>query len=206
MDHYIDFRIHPDPEFSAPQVMSILFTQLHLALVALKSSDIGVSFPEVDEKQTALGRCLRLHAKMDRLQAVIHHGHFDGLRDYMEVTPVSPVPEQTQYRQVRRVQSRSNPERLLRRQMHRHDLGSIEKARQVAIKNAMERHGLSEKVAIQRIDSPQLLALPFIDLRSKSTEQSFRLFIKHGSMQTEPLPGNFNRYGLSLTATVPWWR
>jgi CRISPR-associated endonuclease Csy4 len=31
MDHYVDLRIRPDPEFPVSQLMSILFTLLHLA-------------------------------------------------------------------------------------------------------------------------------------------------------------------------------
>ena len=33
MDHYQDIQLLPDPEFGAPQLMSVLFAKLHRALV-----------------------------------------------------------------------------------------------------------------------------------------------------------------------------
>ena len=34
MDHYLDIRLLPDPEFPAPLLMNALFTKLHRALVS----------------------------------------------------------------------------------------------------------------------------------------------------------------------------
>jgi CRISPR-associated endonuclease Csy4 len=212
MDHYIDLRIRPDPEFTTAQVMNILFQKLHLTLVDLKSTDIGISFPEVNEKpeddktQPTLGRCLRLHAATaNRLQAVVQHHHMSGLGDYLETTSPKPVPVHAQYRRVLRKQSKSNPDKLLRRQMRRHAYESMEEARQIAIRAAMVNHGISEKKAVQQIDHAQKLSLPFVHLRSSSTGQDFCLFIEHGPVGANPVAGHFNSYGLSTTATVPWF-
>jgi CRISPR-associated endonuclease Csy4 len=205
MDHYLDLRIRPDPEFSTPQLMNILFQKLHLTLVDLRSTDIGISFPEVDEKRPTLGGCLRLHAQSERLQELIHHPHLNGLEDYMEIARPTPIPTQTQYRQVRRIQTKSSPERLLRRQMRRHGYADMEAARQAAIKSAMEQHSTSEAEATKYIDRIRTLSLPFVSLRSQSTGQFFRLFIQHGSLETKFTTGAFNSYGLSATATIPWF-
>lgn len=45
--------------------------------------------------------------------------------------------------------------------------------------------------------------LPWLNLRSLSTGQSFRLFIRHGELLSAPVVGMFSTYGLSATATVP---
>jgi CRISPR-associated endonuclease Csy4 len=47
--------------------------------------------------------------------------------------------------------------------------------------------------------------LPWINLRSLSNGQSFRLFIRHGDILAFPVGGEFSNYGLSSTATVPWF-
>ena len=47
--------------------------------------------------------------------------------------------------------------------------------------------------------------LPFIQLKSSSTGQHFRLFVEHGALQEHATPGAFSLYGLSSTATVPWF-
>jgi CRISPR-associated endonuclease Csy4 len=88
---------------------------------------------------------------------------------------------------VRRVQAQSSADRIRRRQM--------------------KRHGWTEEEARARIaDSvEQQLALPYLTLRSQSTGQHFRLFIDHLPCQPAPVAGPFNAYGLSSTATIPWF-
>ncbi|MBV6247217.1 type I-F CRISPR-associated endoribonuclease Cas6/Csy4, partial [Pseudomonas aeruginosa] len=55
MDHYLDIRLRPDPEFPPAQLMSVLFGKLHQALVAQGGDRIGVSFPDLDESRSRLG-------------------------------------------------------------------------------------------------------------------------------------------------------
>jgi CRISPR-associated endonuclease Csy4 len=205
MDHYLELRLRPDPEFPAAHLMSALFTKLHRALVALPEANIGVSFPDVDMHRPSLGERLRLHGNRAALEQLMQQSWLQGMRDHLKLGELQPIPAQAQYRQISRVQAKSNPERLRRRQMRRHGL-SEEEARQAALKRVQEANaGLSEKEARKRIDQGQRLTLPFIPLRSQSTGQPFRLFIRHGPLQPKPLPGSFNRYGLSDGATIPWF-
>jgi CRISPR-associated endonuclease Csy4 len=203
MDQYIDLRIRPDPEFSSAQLMSALFQKLHLTLADLHSNDVGISFPEYQEKPPTLGGCLRLHGKADRLQTVVAHPHMAGMRDYIDIGHPATVPAHAQFRVVNRKQAKGSPERLLRRQMRRHGYASLEEARQAAIQSAMTQHGEKEQEAAARIDRIQTLSLPYVSLRSHSTGQPFRLFIQQGAPQTHPVEGEFNTYGLSANATVP---
>lgn len=190
MDHYVDIHLQTDPEFPAHQLMSALYAKLHRALVAQASTSIGVSFPGFEDdggKAPYLGTRLRLHGQQTGLSALLASGWLLGMRDHVALTPELPVPVAAQHRAVRRVQVKSSPERLRRRLMRRQDL--------------------DEEAARQRIPDAlaKLAHLPFVQLRSTSTGQAFRLFIAHGPLQPGTISGEFNAYGLSQGATVPWF-
>ena len=131
MDYYLDIQLHPDPEFSQPQLMSALFSKLHRALVNLKSQDLGVSFPKVRPTQPSLGDRLRVHGTALALQNLMSMAWLNGIRDHIKVTEISPVPEETMFLVVRRVQTKSSPERLRRRQMRRKQMNEEEAILQV---------------------------------------------------------------------------
>jgi CRISPR-associated endonuclease Csy4 len=187
MNHYVDIEVRPDPEFPAHQLMSALYAKLHRALVAKKSTDIGVSFPSIDAQAPHLGTRLRLHASTAALSALMDSDWLAGMRDHVMLMPPALVPPAAQHRAVRRVQVKSSPERLRRR--------------------LMRRHGIDEQQARQRIpdESARLAHLPFTQLRSTSTGQNFMLFLEHGPLQPGAVSGDFNAYGLSHGATIPWF-
>lgn len=187
MDHYLDLRLRDDPEFVLPQLMAALYAKLHRALVAAGHGRIGVSFPDVQPEKRWLGERLRLHGSLPDLTALMQTDWLSGMRDHADCTDPAPVPAGAQYRTVRRVQADSNPDRLRRRLMRRHDL--------------------DEAAARQRIpdSAAATLNLPWLQLRSTSTGQHFRLFIQHGPPHPDPVLGTFSAYGLSPTTTVPWF-
>ncbi|SHI07211.1 type I-F CRISPR-associated endoribonuclease Cas6/Csy4 [Pollutimonas bauzanensis] len=187
MDHYIDLTMRRDPEFSLPQLMSALYAKLHRGLVRLKSDQIGVSFPGVDTAREGLGAVMRLHGDASLLQTLMATDWLSGMRDHLIIGRMAAVPEVHQHRSVRRVQAQSSPERLRRR--------------------SMKRHGLDADTARKRIpDSAQeTLDLPFLRVASSSTSQTFLFFIEHGTLLPTPVPGQFNTYGLSSKATIPWF-
>lgn len=112
MDHYLEIRVLPDPEFSSEMLMAALFAKLHRALGARGQGDIGVSFPDVN---VTPGARLRLHGSAPALQELEASTWRKGLTDYCQCSPVTPVPEIKGWRVVSRVQVKSNPQRLLRR-------------------------------------------------------------------------------------------
>lgn len=187
MDHYVDIEVRPDPEFATPQLMSALYAKLHRALVTQGINCIGVSMPGVDENGPYLGTRLRLHGELAALSAMLASNWLTGIRDHVELTQPARAPDQVQHRVVRRVQVKSSPERLRRRLMRRHDL--------------------DEHEALKRIpdEAARFARLPFVQLRSASTGQNFRLFIDHGPLLASAAPGDFNAYGLSQGATIPWF-
>lgn len=188
MDHYLEIKLLPDPEFAPTVLMNALFAKLHRGLVDLHSTRIGVSFPclKSESKQRSLGDRLRLHGNADDLQQLMALPWLSGMRDHTAVSELASVPTQAGACMVRRVQAKSSSERRRRR--------------------LMRRHGLDEAAARQRIPDAleARLDLPFVTMKSRSTAQTFRLFINQQPV-SQSVAGGFSHYGLSLTATVPWF-
>lgn len=185
MDHYLDLRIRPDPEFPPQQLLNALYAKLHRALVAHSDWQIAVAFPEW--KPTHLGKLLRLVASHHDLDALMRGEWLRGMRDHVEIGTMDAVPADARHRRLVRVQAKSSAERLRRR--------------------AMKRHQLTPEQARERIPDSveELLMLPSVYLQSSSSGQSFRLFLRHEPLQAEPSNGRFNAYGLSQTASIPWF-
>lgn len=186
MDSYIDFTLLPDPELPATVLMTELFGHIHLALVEHGKGDVGVSFPRAGEV-AGLGNVLRLHSAEVRLSTVQQALQLGALAGYLEMKGPNRVPADVKHRVVKRVQAKSSPARLRRRLMRRHDMTLEQATKQVPDK------------------AKEALKLPFINLKSASTGQLFPLFIEQGEPKNEPQAGLFSSYGLSSSATVPWF-
>lgn len=187
MDYFLEIGLRPDPEFVPSQLMNALFSKLHRALVQTGNNRIGVSFPDARSDRPYLGDKLRLHGSAEQLDSLMGSDWLTGMRDHVCVGGIEAVPANVKFRVVRRVQAQSNPERLRRRYMKRHEVSE------------------AELVGRFPDESGERLALPFVSLRSVSTGQNFRLFIEHGPLLDEARAGEFGCYGLSSTATVPWF-
>ncbi len=183
MDSYLDIHVLPDPEFSEEMLMAALFAKLHRALAA-RQGDIGVSFPQHAQKP---GPLLRLHGTQLALSELEASRWRAGLGDYCRTGDIAPVPASCQWRTVSRVQVKSSPQRLLRR--------------------SVSKGWISEEQAVERLakTAPQCCTLPYLNLKSLSSGQRFRLFICHGELVSEAVAGRFSSYGLSAQATVPWF-
>ncbi|CED59794.1 CRISPR-associated protein, Csy4 family [Moritella viscosa] len=183
MKFYCDIKVLPDPEASEPVLISNLMAKLHRALVALKEVNIGVSFPNVNK---TLGDTLRLHGDEADLNKLFELNWLKGLRDYCTQTYISLVPESCQYCSVKRKQAKSANNKR---------------------KRSIAKGWLNAEEAALKIGNEQqkILRLPFVQLKSTSTGQVMKLFIEHSVLQDEAVEGTFNSYGLSSSATVPWF-
>lgn len=188
MDAYLEIRLLPDPEFAPTVLMNALFSKLHRALAAQGGGKIGVSFPDVEAKKPALGQRLRLHGNQTDLVALMASNWLVGMRDHTAVTDIAEVPAHAKARVVRRVHEKSSLERQRRRKVARKGV-SAEQAREL----------LPDSVVIKP------LKLPYVMVSSQSTGQKFRLFVEHLAVQDQAVAGIFSAYGLSPTATVPWF-
>ncbi|NHB92807.1 type I-F CRISPR-associated endoribonuclease Cas6/Csy4 [Photorhabdus cinerea] len=184
MDYYFEIRVLPDPEFSQQSLMEALFAKLHRALGQVGDGRIGVSFPCAGK---TLGDKLRIHGASEALNDLQALPWLKGLRDYTEIMDIQPVPQDTRYRCVSRVQVKSSVERLRRR--------------------SIKKGWLTEEQARQSIpiSKEQRTHLPFLLLKSLSSRQTFPLFIEQGPIEDKPTSGVFSSYGLSSSATIPWF-
>ena len=187
MAHYLDIHLRPDPEFSAAHLLAALYAKLHRALVRLEASSIGVTFPGHGESAHRLGDRLRLVGPVDDLTRLMALDWLSGMRDHVNLGGTAPVPANAVYRTLRRVQAKSNPERLRRRQAKRHGLTEVQ-----------DQPHVPDRVGAR-------LDLPFIQMTSASTGETFRLFLRLGAPQPTLVAGGFNSYGLSTLATIPWF-
>lgn len=183
MQHYIDVQIKPDAELRENVLLNKVYTKLHKVLCDLQSTDIGVSFPEYKLK---LGCVIRVHAAEKRLEALQRGGWLGGLIGYCAISPVQAIPEQVQYRTVSRIQSTMSPAKL-KRLISR---GSIQQSEIKQYKANMFQKGLDN---------------PYLELESGSNGHLHRRYIAFGELMDNPMSGEFDQFGLSKGATIPWF-
>ncbi len=184
MDYFCDAVIRQDPEFTESLLLNSMFAKLHRAFCERDKGDIGVSFPSADK---TLGSVLRLHGSYAALEQLMSTNWHHGLTDYIVFSELSEVPSKCQYQEVRRVQVKSNIERLMRRSIAKGWLSEAE---------AHERIADAKEVRVK---------LPYLQLKSQSTGQTFRLFLRLGKAVDVATTGDFNSYGLSQKATIPYF-
>ncbi|MBT2785775.1 MULTISPECIES: type I-F CRISPR-associated endoribonuclease Cas6/Csy4 [unclassified Halomonas] len=189
MDHYIDIRLRPDPDFAPAMLMGALYNKLHRALFDLQAEDVGISFPcyKHGVRARTLGNHFRLHGTQTRLQQLMSADWLTGMRDHAQASEVLAVPAGAQHINVARKQFNTGSPSRAKRYAKRHDI-SEEEAQQIYAKLAERR-----------------IELPFVQINSRSTQQRFSLFIEHGKPAASATEGTFSHYGLSPNATVPWF-
>ncbi len=183
MEHYIDIRILPDAEMRENVLLNKVYTKFHKALCDLNTNDIGVSFPEYKIK---LGRVLRIHGGLERLTELQEKQWLGRLSGYCDISEIKCIPENTAFRVVSRVQSTMSPAKY-RRLLAR---GSITEQAQKQYKAKMFQKGLDN---------------PYLELESASTGKKYRRYLAFSDLLDMPAEGEFDQFGLSKTATVPWF-
>jgi CRISPR-associated endonuclease Csy4 len=186
MHQYIDIYLRPDPELPSHCLMAALYAKLHHWLAQTQTRHIAVSFPEYQHAPATLGRTLRLIGPATELTRLMEHDWLKGMHDHADVKSLAAVPPNALQRALRRVQAKSSPERLRRRHMR--------------------RHHLTAEQALERVPAScaETLKLPFLAMASASTGQRYKLFLRLGQPAAAQA-GDFNSFGLSSTATIPWF-
>lgn len=183
MNDYIDIKLLPGAEISATVLMNAIYTNLHKALHDLNSIPIGVSFPKY---KVTLGNILRIHGEKSTLHDLQSMDWIGGMSSYCEVSQIQPVPDGVKFRNISRKHvkmSQSKLRRLLKR-------GSISED---------EAQQYRAKMFSQGLDNP------YIELMSASNGHKHRRYIDFGELLDQPISGNFDQFGLSKMATVPWF-
>lgn len=184
MEYYIDIKLKPDKEMRESALMNLVYDKLHNALVKLKPAQIGVSFPEYHIK---LGKILRLHGDKDDLRNLQNLNWLGGIAGYCGMSDIKSVPADVKYRTVSRIRSNMSKSKLNRLKRR----GSITPDEEKKYKAKMFSQGLDD---------------PYLDLKSGTTGQTHRRFIRLGPLIDQQVEGRFDTYGLSKTATVPWFQ
>jgi len=187
LTHYIEISIRPDPEFTESMLLNALLSKYHRASVELKNRTVGLSFPAYSHKPRTLGNIVRIHADKAVLEELMNLGWLKGMRDHLLCADIQRVPNDAKYCTFSRKQFKTSAERLRRRRMQRKG-------------ENYEQAALNVPVTVERKTD-----LPFATLRSSSTGQTYPLFISRGEILSENKAGEFNSYGLSAIATVPWF-
>jgi CRISPR-associated endonuclease Csy4 len=189
MEYYTDIKLLGDTEVSLGFIWQKIYTQMHLALAEHqereKMSKIGFAFPNYMQK-FPLGDTLRVLASAEDELEVLHvKERLKNFLDYVTISDIKKVPTDIKgYMTFYRKQFKSNPERLAKRYAKRHNI-TLEKA-----------------LSIYENMKAQETKLPFVMLKSNSSNQHMKLFIERCPSDTE-VKGLFNTYGLSKTSTVP---
>lgn len=192
MKFYIEITLLPNDEIPIYFLWQKLYPQIHLGLVEIQNSQgkapIGMSFPEYNEAVNYLGCALRLFSDGKKTLELFNVAKWlSRLTDYCHYTSIKEVPQSINtFARFKRVQFDTNVERLARRRA--------------------KRKGESFEQAIKHFDGfkDQESKLPYINMTSLSNNKQFRLFIEKEMVEQAEL-GEFNCYGLSKTATVPWF-
>lgn len=184
LDHYVNIQINDSLDFNTQVILNTLYAKLHKELVSLKGN-IGVSFPNFKKN---LGNTLRIHGNEKELLQLMEQKWYGTLHSYIRVSKILKIPEIVKYCVVSRVQSKTSIERLYRRSLRngKKTLPEIE-------------------VLLDKSFNEKLLRQPYIEIKSSSTQQRFKLFIQHHEPKKEPSFGTFSCYGLSQTASIPWF-
>lgn len=183
MDYYLDIKLVPDEEVPIYFIRNKVYAKLHKVLSTLSSTDIGISFPLYKVK---LGSTVRLHGTSGRLSGLQATNWLGGLSGYCEVCEVQAIPEQVTYRTISRIQSNMT-EAKLRRLIKR---GSIS-----------EDDAKKYKAKMYSLEMDN----PYLELESSSNGHKHRRYLVFGELSETSIDGEFDTFGLSKTATIPWF-
>ncbi|MBE8233707.1 MAG: type I-F CRISPR-associated endoribonuclease Cas6/Csy4 [Endozoicomonadaceae bacterium] len=183
MNHYIDIQIKPDAEMRENVLLNKVYTKLHKALYALKSTAIGISFPHYAVK---LGKMIRIHGIESDLLALQSTKWLGGLSGYCDVSNITPIPDNVQYRTISRKQTTMSPAKLKR----------------LIKRNSIPPEDINQ---YKKLMFTKGLDNAYLEMESSSNGHKHRRFIEFGALRDLSTEGVFDSFGLSKIATIPWF-
>ena len=183
MKYFIDIKLLPDDDIPIYFLRNKIYAKFHKILFTLNSTDIGISFPNYKVK---LGNIIRLHGTENSLLNLQATNWLGGLSGYCDVSGIQAIPNEVVYRTISRKQSNMT-EAKLRRLIKR---GSISED---------ETKEYKAKMFQQSLDNP------YLELESRSNGHKHRRYIQFRALSSQVVEGEFDQFGLSKTATIPWF-
>ncbi len=192
MNYYQDIKIQPDKEFNLPTLRNNVCQKLHKAIWNLKTKNIGVSFPKLDNK---LGDTIRIHSSQSDLEKLQNLNWLGGLSGYCKVSDILTVPDKVKgYQVISRIRQTMNEVKLSQRISHQTQNNILKTDADIqAYKNQYRAKMMATS-----------LGSPYLELNS-SKGGLYRIYLYFGEIQNSPIAGEFNNFGLSKTATVPFF-
>ena len=182
MDHYFDITIK-SKRLKTTTLLNDVYTEFHRLLCRLQASDVGVSFPEQD---VTLGSIMRIHSSAERLSEVKHANWPSDLIEHCTIGDVESTPQDCEHRQLLRKRPSKSLSKL-RRAIRRGSIGPDQMKDYI---------GKMLKGAITE---------PFMQLKSATTGKIHRRHIALSEPSSIPVAGEFDSFGMSKGATVPWF-
>lgn len=176
MKYYFDIKLISSKGRSLPRAASEAMQVIHLALVAMKSKKIGISFPEFGP---TLGGLIRVHGEK-RLLEVLRE-RISGLPVGTMMLDIKKIPLDCSYSRY----ERARPSRQRSKLRSGIRSGHITNVREYQKKMCQE-----------------VIELPFFLGMSSSTKQYYKRFVRK-IIVDEPKDGFFDTFGMSKTASVP---
>lgn len=189
MQFYQEITFIVQEDISLNFIRNQAFKQLHVALVDMHNRQqhkgIGFSFPgyvfEPDQGKIGLGKTMRIFAQTEAELMALNAGLWlSRLTDYVHISSIKPVPNRVMHYAIyQRKQVKSSVKRLARR---------YAKRKHVTFEDAMAH--LNGK-------TPEYCDLPYVQMKSESTDQRFHLLIHKVKVTAPTEAANFTTYGLS---------
>lgn len=183
MDYFIEIQLRKNNDLRPNMLLNNIYTNLHRRLYDMNAKSIGVSFPDY---RVVLGQRLRIHGNLDDLNKFHSIDWLGDLKKYCKVSEIEKVPQNIVYRTISRIQS-SMSQSKLRRLIER---GTINEEDIKKYKLEMLKKGLDN---------------PYVELISASNGKLHRRYFQFGELRSENVPGEYDTFGLSKEATVPWF-
>ena len=195
MRYYQELTLLPSFDIPLSFIWSKAYQQIHLGLVEMQDENgvvpYGVSFPQYqyNNGKSAIGEKLRIFARSEEeLMALGIKRWLDRMVDYVHVTGVREVPGKVEgYAVYQRMRQENNAEQKARRYLMRHQNQEITYEAAVSMFSQKKR---------------QICDLPYIQQKSLTNHNPFRLYIEK-KLYKGPVYDGFGTYGLSDTSTVP---
>ena len=184
MNKYIDVTLLPDEDMSLHELMSRVYFKLHKGLCNINSNTIGVSFPNTDH---TLGDIIRLHGWEEDLLNLEETNWLGGLIGYCNKTGILNTPESTSHYIVSQKRKKYDNARMKR---------LIKEGRLVTDEQIKE---YNRKIIDSRFKKH------YIEMMSSSGNKYIRC-IQTSDVMVNATIGQFNTFGLSKTASVPYFK
>lgn len=195
MKYYLDIKLLASEEITFGLLWRKLYQNMHEALVYVKkdigaSEKVAFSFPAYGTEVFPMGDILRVFStSKDVLKNLTNSNKLSVLVDYLDFGEISETLSNVKHVHFIR---------------HKPKLTYIER-----VKKQAKRHNVSIEESFEhfknsRYSTDKIFCLPYVILDSGDTQQTYSIFIEK-SEEIEEVRGTFDTFGLSKTATVPWF-